>query len=402
MDLLRSERPDGIELAVLFSYGFRPFFLLAGLSALYILALWLNVLTSGTWPVDAVPAMSWHAHEMLFGFVGAAVAGFLLTAVPNWTGMPRLQGWPLVGLTALWLAGRIAVSPVIGAPSPVLALVDLAFFPALGTALALPLIRAGKWRNIVFLLLLALMFTANLLFHLEWLGGTEDTARQGIALAAGIVLLMVSVIGGRIVPNFTVNALRRTRPDIAISARPWLDRTALIATAAMIPLDLIIPGSAAAGGVALIAAVAHGVRLSGWHGAKTFDTPILWILHVGYGWIVVALGLKAIAVLTGAGFASAWLHALTIGGFSTMILGVMSRATLGHTGRPLVLSGWTVAAYVTLTVAAAIRTVAPALPGNFYLPAVDTAGLLWVVAFALFVMVYAPMLLRPRIDGAEG
>jgi uncharacterized protein involved in response to NO len=211
MDLLRSERPDGIELPVLFSYGFRPFFLLAGLSALYILALWLNVLTSGTWPVDAVPAMSWHAHEMLFGFVGAAVAGFLLTAVPNWTGMPRLQGWPLVGLTALWLAGRIAVSPVIGAPSPVLALVDLAFFPALGTALALPLIRAGKWRNIVFLLLLALMFTANLLFHLEWLGGTEDTARQGIALAAGIVLLMVSVIGGRIVPNFTVNALRRTR-----------------------------------------------------------------------------------------------------------------------------------------------------------------------------------------------
>lgn len=393
---------DRLGTPVLLGYGFRPFFLLAGLSAPALVLVWLLVLATGGWPDTAVPALSWHGHEMLFGFVTAAVAGFLLTAVPSWTGSPALKGAGLGALVALWLAGRVVLAPWSGAPPALAAAVDLAFLPALGVALALPLVRAGKIANTAFLLLLGLLTTANLLFHLDWLGVLADGARLGLALGIGVVLMMVTVIGGRILPAFTRNALKARGVTAEVTSRRCVERLTLIATVAMIPVDLILPSGLLAGAVALVAAVAHARRLAGWQTRHTLGQPILWILHAGYAWVPLALALKAAHGLGGLVDGTAWLHALTAGGFATLILAVMSRAALGHTGRPLVASRVTVASYALLLLAAALRTLAPELPGGAYTPALHAAGLAWVACFAAFLWVYAPVLTRPRADGQPG
>lgn len=387
---------------LIFAYGFRPFFLLAGIAGLALLTGWIAVLVTGVWPGGTMSAVSWHGHEMLFAFVSAAVAGFLLTAVPGWTGTRALSGWPLAGLVGLWLAGRLAVLPFTGTPPVLAALIDLAFFPALGAALAGPLIAAGKLRNSAFLGLLSLMTFANLLFHLEWLGAAANGAAYGQALALGVVLTMVAVIGGRIVPAFTRNALRARGVDAPVESLSWIEKATLASTLLMIPADLALPGSALAGLLALTAAVAHGLRLAHWQPLKTLGQPILWVLHLGYAWVPVALTLKAASLLGGPVSASAWVHALTAGAFSTMIVAVMTRASLGHTGRPLMVSRPTVAGYLLLTVASALRVLAPELPGEFYWPALQAAGAAWIAAFALYLLVYAPILLAPRADGRPG
>jgi uncharacterized protein involved in response to NO len=379
-----------------FSYGFRTFFLLAGTAALALVGAWLALGFGGGWRYE-LSAAGWHAHEMLFGFVAAAIAGFLLTAAPSWTGTPALSGAPLIALAGLWLAGRIASHPQVSA-SLLCALVDIAFFPALAAALAMPLWRAGKWRNIVFLLLITALACGNLLMRLEWMGATVDTASAGIALTVGVVLLMVTVIGGRILPSFTQNALRRHDPAFAIPARPWLDRAAILATAAMIPADLAAPASMLAGGLAGLAALAHALRLAGWSGLRTRREPLLWVLHLGYAWLPVALAMKAIAFMSGAAAASGWLHALTVGGFSTMILAVTTRAALGHSGRELRASAATVLAYLSLLMAAVTRSFAAALPSALYDSALTVAAVAWILAFGLFLLTYLPILTRARAD----
>jgi uncharacterized protein involved in response to NO len=385
----------------LLGYGFRPFFLLAALAAIAIVPTWLFALAGGDWPAGALPPQSWHAHEMLFGFVGAAVAGFMLTAIPNWTGAVPVTGWPLGLLAGLWMAGRIALCPDIAMSRPWAATIDLAFYPALAVTVGLPLVRAGKWRNSAFLAMLALLWVANLLFHLEWLGAASGTVAVGIRLAVDIMLLMVVVIGGRIVPNFTLGALRRSDPTIAIIPLPLLETMAIAVVVLIGVIDLVTPESALAGVAAAIAAILHGLRLARWRGLQTCRQPILWILHLGYAWLVVGLALKASWILIGANFASAWMHALTVGSFSTMILAVMSRASLGHTGRPVVAAWPTVLAYVALILAAALRIAAP-LFGGAYPSIVGIAGGLWIIAFAAFVAVYAPILVRARRDGSPG
>lgn len=382
--------------------GFRPFFLLSGMAAAVLLAGWVANLNTGEWPDTPVTASAWHAHEMLFGFVSAAIAGFLLTAVPSWTGTTALSGRPLALLVGLWLAGRVAVLPFAGLPLPVAAAIDLAFYPALGIALARPLVAAGKLRNSAFLALLALLTLANLCVHLEWLGVTEDGVAHGLSLAIGVVLMMVAVIGGRIVPAFTRNALRARGVDAPVDSLPWLEKATLLSTLLMIPADLALPGSLAAGLLALVAATAHAARLARWQPLRTLDQPILWILHLGYAWVPVALALKAAAALGGLVPDSSWLHAITAGAFSTMILAVMTRASLGHTGRALLVSRPTVAAYLLLTVAALLRVVAPELPGQLHWNALQGAGFAWIAAFLLYLVAYAPILLGPRADGRPG
>ncbi|HYG84924.1 MAG TPA: NnrS family protein [Azospirillum sp.] len=386
---------------VFFAYGFRPFFLLAGVSAAVLVPLWVCVLTGTFGLGGSVPPSGWHAHEMLFGFAAAAVAGFLLTAIPSWTGTTAVSGPPLMGLVALYLAGRVASLPVL-ADHGLAAAVDLAFLPALGALVAGPLVRAGKARNTAFLALLALLTAANALFRLEWLGVTVGTAQLGIALAIGVVLQMVAVIGGRIVPSFTQNALRIRDPGVVIKPLPKLERAVLVLTALLIPADLLLPGSAVAGGLALAAAAAHGVRLSRWKGYRTLGQPVLWILHAGYAWIVVALALKGLEFAAGLPLSGAWLHALTAGAFTTMILGVMTRAALGHTGRAIVVSRTTAAAYVLVLLAGLARTLLPMLPDGAWLPLVHAAGALWTLGFALFLWVYGPILTGPRADGRPG
>ncbi|MGF7176776.1 NnrS family protein [Azospirillum doebereinerae] len=392
-------RPARCPTPVLFQYGFRPFFLLSGVTGCGLIAAWLGILITGAWPAGPVGAAAWHGHEMLFGTVVAAVAGFLLTAVPSWTGTKARSGAPLVALTALWLAGRVAVFPWSGVSEPVAALLDLAFLPALGVALAGPLFAAGKARNSAFLVLLGLLTLANLLIHLEWLGVLGNGIEPGLTLGLGVVLMMVTVIGGRILPAFTRNGLGPR--GAAVRSWPWVEKAALLSTAALVLGELVLPAGLTLGALALAAALAHGVRLFGWRGWLAWRSPILWVLHLGYLWIPAALLLKALSAVTELPASSAT-HALTAGAFSTLILAVMSRASLGHTGRALVVTPVTVAAYLLLTVAALARVAAPLLPGEWMWPALQGAGLAWVVAFALYLVAYAPVLLAPRVDGRPG
>ncbi|MGQ9365884.1 NnrS family protein [Azospirillum sp. A39] len=391
-----------IRPSLLVAYGFRPFFLFAGVAAAALVALWLLVLIGGAWPDGAVGPVQWHAHEMLYAFVAAAVAGFLLTAVPNWTGTAALTGRPLGALVGLYLAGRLVLVPGAGVPPLPAALVDLAFLPALGGALAGPLVRAGKGRNTAFLGLLGLLFTGNLLFHLEWLGIAGDGVRLGQTLAIGTVVMMIAVIGGRIVPAFTRNALAQRGVAVDVTPLPWLERTTLAATLLLIPAELALPGSAAVGALALLAAAAHAARLARWHGPKTLDQPLVWVLHAGYAWLPVGLALKAATALGAPVSDGAGIHALTAGTFATMILAVMTRASLGHSGRPLAVGAAVASTYRLVLAAAALRVLAAEAPGGLYWPLLEAAGAAWLAAFTLYLAVYAPILLTPRADGRPG
>ena len=386
----------------LFAYGFRPFFLLAGLQAVIIMAVWLCVyFEPALWPGNALPPWLWHAHEMMFGFVPAAIAGFLLTAVPSWTGTGGYSGAPLAALTGLWLLGRIAMLP-IGIPEPAAAVADLLFFPALAALLAGRLIRAGKPRNMTFLLLLALLFATNLAFHLGRMAILPGGELIGLGAAADLFAIIVAVIGGRIIPAFTQGALRQQGIPFAVAAVPALDAAAIASLVLVLVTDLTSLGLVTTGAVALLASLIHGLRLARWQGWRARQVPLVWVLHLGYGFLVLALALKGIGLLTGTALGAKWLHALTIGCFGTMILGVMTRASLGHTGRPLVPPRVTVAAYLLVPVAALVRAFAPALMPDAYAGSVATAGGLWLLAFLLFLLVFAPILIGPRADGRPG
>lgn len=384
----------------LFNYGFRPFFLLAGLYAVIAMLIWLTVYMTGIWPIGTATSYLWHAHEMLFGFVSAAIAGFLLTAVPSWTGQHGFSGWPLIVLVMIWLLGRL-VLPFYGQlPAVLIAFVDLAFFPVLGLMLIPSLLR-GKSRNLVFLLFLLFLFSANLIFHIALVQNNVAFASYGLLFGINIVLLIISIIGGRIVPAFTLSAIRRTDDTFVIMPFPALDRIAIASILIVLIIDLLWPYSTAAGWLALIAALIHTVRLARWKTLRGLGEAIVWILHVGYAWVIIGLALKGIFLLTGAIFSAAWLHAFTTGAFATMIMAVMTRAALGHTGRPLIAPPLIVVSYVLITLAAIVRVSGPSFP-DVYLFSMSVSALFWIGAFVLFLVVYTPILIGPRADGKPG
>ena len=384
----------------LFAYGFRPFFLLVGVTAIVAIVPWLRFIAGGGWPAAMPTPALWHAHEMLFAVVSAAVAGFLLTAVPGWTGRRGYSGVPLISLTLLWLAGRLALALYRLLPPALAASIDLAFFPALGLWLAPALLRGGR-RNAVFLVFLSILFVSNLLVHLQ-LADEADTARIGLILAVDTYLLMIGVIGGRIIPAFTVNALRRRDPSLSMPGRGIVDYAAIISLVLVLLMDLVLPRSIAAGIAALAAAGLQGLRLARWRGWRILDTPIVWVLHLAYGWLVVGLLLKGIYFVTGASAAHGWLHALTVGTIATMVLAVMTRAALGHAGRPLTAAKPVVAAYCLLGLAALARAIGPALPPPWYPDSILAAGVCWLLAFGLYLLAYLPILVSPRADNKPG
>jgi uncharacterized protein involved in response to NO len=384
----------------LFNYGFRPFFLLAGLYAVIAMLIWLTIHIIGIWPISTPTSYLWHAHEMLFGFVSAAIAGFLLTAVPSWTGQRGFSGLPLIILVVVWLGGRL-VFPFYGhLPSVFIAIVDLAFFPVLGLMLTPSLIK-GKSRNLVFLLFLLFLFSANLIFHMALVQNNVVFASYGLLFGINIVLLIITIIGGRIVPAFTLSAIRRTDDTFVITPFPALDRIAIASILLVLITDLIWPYSTAAGWLALFAALIHTVRFARWKTLQGLGEAIVWILHIGYAWIIIGLALKGLFLLTGVIFGAAWLHAITTGAFATMILAVMTRAALGHTGRPLIAPPLIVVSYVLLTLATIVRVSGPVFP-EVYLYNIAVSGVLWIGAFALFLVVYTPILIGPRADGKPG
>lgn len=381
--------------------GFRPFFGLAAIDAavslpLFVAALW------GWLPAPAwLDPLSWHAHEMLFGFVAAAVAGFLLTAVPVWTGDPPVTGVRLAGLALLWLAGRVVLTLAGSLPPGLVAGVDAAFLPALALWLAPSLSKRAQRRNLGVLLAVAGLGALNLSLHLAALGVLEISPSGLLRAAVDLVVLLLVVIGGRITPAFTQNALRRDGFDGTIPARPALT-TVAAAGAALSALSALVPGASAVRGVAaLVAGACVGLALAGWRSRRTLHDPLVWSLHAGRAWLaagLVASGLAAFGWMP----VPASLHLLTAGAMGTTILAVMMRVTLGHTGRPLVALPGSAAALGLVSAGAALRVGAgfagPDLGPVLWAP----AAALWSAAFGFFAARYGPLLLRPRPDGRPG
>ncbi|HLN23433.1 MAG TPA: NnrS family protein [Patescibacteria group bacterium] len=378
-----------------FSAGFRPFFLLAGLQAALMVPVWLvQYLAGATLNLTYAPFL-WHGHEMVFGFATAAIGGFLLTAVPNWTGAAPVKGRPLMGLAGLWLAARVAFALGSVVPPVVAGALDLAFLPMLGFLLAKPLIGAGKLRNIAFLPILGLLTLADGLVVAE-MTGLAGSGRVGLYMGLFIVLLMISIIGGRIIPGFTSGGLRPRGIVIQVKSRPWLDKAAIGALVATAAAVLAMPGSLIAGALAILAAVLHAVRLSGWYGWKTGGVPLLWVLHLGYAWLPLGLLLLGLSSFVPAITPQVALHGLTVGCAGMMVLGVMTRAALGHSGRRLEPARLTVAAYALVAASAFVRVFGVMIDPTIGL---WLSGLLWSTGFTFYLIVYAPVCLTPRQGG---
>lgn len=380
----------------LWAFGFRPFFLLAAVMASISSLLWVLQLQGSLTLGDAYGAVSWHAHEMIFGYTVAVIAGFLLTAVRNWTRLPTASGLRLVTLVGLWVAGRLVMLGTAVLPPISIVIVDLSFLPVLAVSLIPSLWRVRAWRNLVLIGLIGVLALANLVFHLEALQVFAGSAQIGQRLGLTAIVMMMVVVGGRVVPAFTRNAL----PDLGVLDWVWASRLAVALTATYLACVLLSVEAVVTGLVALAAAAANGIRMIPWRSFGTRGVPILWVLHLGYGWIVAGLALSGVDAFTPSVLASAATHALGVGAIGTLTLGMMSRVALGHTGRALIVASPIVLSYALVTLAAVSRVAAAFLPAQFMLLVV--AGLAWVVAFALFAAVYCPILMRPRVDGQPG
>lgn len=384
-----------------FAYGFRPFFLLAGVYAVVSILAWLWVLRSGSWPLVSLPPQYWHGHEMIFGFIGAAIAGFLLTAVPSWTGQRGFAGPVLIVLTMLWLAGRVAMFLGDAMPAALFAVLELAFLPALALALTPALLTSGN-RNWPMLVVLAALWASDVAFVTGWYLGDAAMSRTALLAALDIVLVLITVIGGRIVPAFTGNALRAAGQGASLRSNKLVERLVMIAMLVYGLSDLLAGDHEITAAVAALAAVLQFWRLSGWQGWRTGSQPIVWVLHVAYVWLPIGLALRAASLAGVFGWAAHWQHALGAGAAAMMVLAVMTRASLGHTGRPLRAHGLIAIAYGLLALAVAIRVWGPSVLPSHYASVVLVAGLLWVAAFVAYLVVYTPILLQPRVDGRPG
>ena len=386
--------------ARLFRHGFRPFFLLCGLWAVAAMLVWTAALHGAPLPEGLLPTLRWHAHEMIAGFVGAAMSGFLMTAVPNWTDRPGYAGWPVIGLATLFVAARLALLPGIPLPPSIAAGAALLSIPAL-LLTVLPAILAARTPRLFGPPALILVFWAGDLLMLgEAAGWFAGTWAAGQMLALNVALALVGLIGGRIVPAFTVNALRKAGRPVELRQLPGVDRAGILALIAVVLVDLAAPGGLLAGGVAAAAGLLAALRLSRWHGLRIGREPLLWVLHVAYALILAALLLKAVFLLAAVPWAAAWLHLQAAGAIALMILAMMTRATLGHTGRDLTATPLVTVAYALLLGAVLLRVF-----GGLALPAMTAlaaAALLWIAAFSVFLAVFGPMLLARRPDGKPG
>lgn len=376
----------------LLALGFRPFYLLAGAYAAASVAVW-TLQFFGILPGGAVHGPWWHAHEMLFGYTLAVVTGFLFTAARNWTQQPTPTGAALAGLALLWLAGRLlSFTPWRGWS----AATDTLFVLGVAWGIGRPLLASGNRRNYFFVPLVLALGAANLGFHAAVNGWTAWSPTHALTLAADVILFVMAVVAGRVVPMFTNNAL----PGLPARRHALVDRCALGSALALIAADLLLPGLVVAG-IAAVAAVAHAVRLALWAPWATRRAPLLWILHLAYGWIVVYLALRAASYVM-ATPGNLAVHALTVGAIGGLTLGMMTRSALGHTGRPLAAGAAETASYVLVQLAALLRVVVPLLLPQTYAYAVGASAVLWCAAFTVFTVAYWPLLTRPRVDGRPG
>ena len=381
-----------------FRGGFRPFFFGGAAWGLIALTLWLFALAGSLTLPTSFDPLAWHRHEMLFGFVGAVIAGFLLTAIPNWTGRLPIAGKPLGTLFGMWVAGRLSVlfSAELGPVIP--AVLDSGFFLALALIAAREVLAANN-RNAPIVAMVLLFGLANAIDHAA-AGGLLPDPDLGWKFALALVVLMISLIGGRIVPSFTRNWMAKRGLSQGLPTQPGrFDLFVIGATACAFLAWITAPPGMLTGGLLVAAGVLQALRLARWGGRRTVSDPFVFILHVGYAWVPAGILLLG---LSSAGLAvprSAAIHALTAGAMSTMILAVMTRASLGHTGRELRANGATVAIYGLVTAGALLRVAAP-LGYSDYMRAMQVSGFAWAGAFLLFLLAYAPVLWGPRLGEA--
>lgn len=391
---------DNRETLAFFSAGFRPFFLLAGIYGFTPIFAWLwAYLGDGTTPGHFAPPY-WHGHEMIFGFVAAAASGFLLTAVPNWTRTLPYSGKPLVFLVLIWLIGRLAMW-FGGDVSPVLvAVLDLSFMPVLAVYIGWRLIAHGLKRNYIVLGILSVLFLANLAMHLETLDVFPDSAEFGLKLGIYGVVFLVTMISGRVIPGFTANALRLQGVETDTATPETVTRAVILSVVGALVLDLFVDLPQVSAVFFALAAVALLVRMAKWQTLKILHEPIVWILHVGHFWLVIGFFLLAASNLVEGIERDAGLHALTAGAMGTMIVAMMTRAGLGHSGRkikasaPIVVAYWMIVAGGVLRVTAALS--APYLPGDSFAFLIGIGGTLWGLGFLTFALVFLPIVTRPR------
>jgi uncharacterized protein involved in response to NO len=386
----------------LWGRAFRPFFLGLAIHTALVVPWWAFAWV-GAAPVPAwLHPMAWHGHEMVFGLVAAAIAGFLLTASPVWSGGPALVGRPLAALVGLWVLGRVAFAAAGVLPSGLVAVVDVTFLPAVALVMARTLRGSGQHRNHAIVGVVLALAAANAVVHAEALGLVSGVAGRALRFAVDVVVVLILVIAGRITPAFTQNALRRRGLEPGVRSWPAAGAVAIGAGAALAVTAAVAGRSPWTGLLAILAGLAAAVRLAGWRGWSVRSDPLLASLHAGSAWVAVGLLLVGAGDLGAPVPATAGLHALTAGAMGTTILAVATRVGLGHTGRPLVLPPGVVWSYALVHLAAAARVAAPFAPAETHRALLVASAVAWAAAFGLFAIRYGPILAGPRADGRPG
>jgi uncharacterized protein involved in response to NO len=377
------------------TYGFRPFFFGAGVWAALAMVLWVPMLSGDLTLPAAFDPVSWHAHEFLFGYLGAVIAGFLLTAVPNWTGRLPIVGWPLGGLFALWLIGRAAVAVSLYLPPLGVALAELALPLALAAVIGREIVVGKNWRNLIVLAMLGVLTVGNGVFHWEAARGGYAAGGYGLRIGLGAVIMMIAVIGGRIVPSFTRNWLAKRAPGrLPVPPMQRFDKAALMVLVLGLLAWIALPDHPATAILLLLAGGLHLVRLVRWAGDRTLAEPLVAVLHLGYFFLPLgAVAIAAEILMPGSLGMAAAQHLWMGGAAGLMTLAVMTRATLGHTGQTLTAGPGTVGIFAALVGAVLARLGAGIWPDQAHLLHM-VAGAGWIAAFGGFAVIYGPLLLR--------
>ena len=381
---------------VFFQKGFRPFFLFGSLLGAALVPWWAHTYDESLTGAPGLEGISWHSHEMIFGFTVAILAGFLLTAVENWTDRKTARGGLLIALVALWAVGRLVGFG--GVIASIAGLAELSFLPVLTVVIGIPLILAGSRRNYLLLAALPALWCCDVIHHLRASGLLPQTSVRGDLVAVDIIVLILVVVTGRIVPLFTRNALQ----DQRVQAIPGLNMAAIVAVGLMALVKIFAPTGIVMAVVAGAAGLLVMARAARWGGHRTLGSPILWILHLGHAWIGAGLLMKAASAVWLGIQPSVATHALTAGAIGTLTLGMMARVTLGHTGRALKVSHFITVAFVLITLGAVLRVFGPWFQPQLTRTALIISANCWFLAFILYVVVNARYLLTPRPDGKEG
>lgn len=373
-------------------YGFRPFFLLGALYSIFILLIWAGFYAGYvTPPLFMIDPVSWHAHEMIYGYTMAIVAGFLLTAVANWTDSAPVRGFHLLGLCLLWVAGRVVINFNLGIPEVAVFVFEGAFILTLAFSISIPLFKTWDKRNFVFLVLLSILFACDMAFLI-----TKE--RTSLYVAVMIIIALISLIGGRIIPTFTVDALQERGEEAHETSQGKLDFLAILSLVLIIlVLVFAMQEEVILAGTAFLSAIIHALRLRRYHTRRILNDPMVWILHVGYSWVILGLFLMGVSALGFLPFSIA-LHAFTAGAIGSMTLGMMCRVTLGHTGREKIATNLTILSFFLMQGAGFMRVFGLIIMPDYNVEWIIGSATLWILCFALYILIYAPMLWKPDLD----